>query len=63
MGIFGLGMCLLLLRITNERNPPGVERYEVSLEKQSVVVYPTTATYDEVLEKIKKTGKEVCVVL
>lgn len=56
-------MCLLLLRITNERNPPGVERYEVSLEKQSVVVYPTTATYDEVLEKIKKTGKEVCVVL
>jgi hypothetical protein len=31
------------------------------LENQTVVVYPTTATYDEVLEKIKKTGKEVCV--
>jgi len=30
------------------------------LEKQTVVVHPKTATYDEVLEKIKKTGKEVC---
>lgn len=37
----------------------GLESYEISLEKQSVVVRPTTATYDEVLEKIKKTGKEV----
>jgi len=37
----------------------GVERFEVDLEKQTVIVHPTTATYDEVLEKIKKTGKEV----
>lgn len=37
----------------------GLESYEVDLEKQSVVVIPATATYDEVYEKIKKTGKEV----
>ena len=30
------------------------------MENQTVIVYPTTATYDEVLERIKKTGKEVC---
>ena len=33
------------------------------MEKQTVVVHPTTATYDEVLEKIKKTGKEVCMLI
>jgi len=38
----------------------GLESFDVNLEKQTVVVHPTTATYDEVLEKIKKTGKEVC---
>jgi len=37
----------------------GLEKFEVSLENQTVIVHPTTATYDEVLEKIKKTGKEV----
>ena len=39
----------------------GLESFDVSLEKQTVIVHPTTATYEEVLEKIKKTGKEVCV--
>jgi len=29
------------------------------LATQSVVVVPATATYDEVYEKIKKTGKEI----
>jgi len=37
----------------------GLESFDVSLEKQTVIVHPTTATYEEVLEKIKKTGKEV----
>jgi 3-isopropylmalate dehydratase small subunit len=40
-----------------------VERFEVDLEKQTVIVHPTTATYDEVLEKIKKTGKEVGIMM
>lgn len=37
---------------------PGVSKYEASLETQTVDVY-TTLPYDTVLEKIKKTGKEV----
>lgn len=41
----------------------GLDSFEVSLEKQTVIVHPTTATYDEVLEKIKKTGKEVCMLI
>lgn len=36
----------------------GVSSYDVSLEKQSVLV-KGTISYDDVLEKIKKTGKEV----
>lgn len=36
----------------------GVESFDVSLEKQEVIV-KGTAEYDYVLEKIKKTGKEV----
>ncbi|KAI6132230.1 copper chaperone [Pisolithus croceorrhizus] len=38
----------------------GVDSYEVSLEEQEVTVHGT-AEYDFVLEKIKKTGKEVSV--
>lgn len=37
----------------------GLKSYDVDLEKQEVVVRPTTATYEDVLEKIKKTGKAV----
>lgn len=44
--------CLLIFAI-------GVESYEVSLEKQEVLVNGTIE-YDALLEKIKKTGKEVC---
>lgn len=36
----------------------GVSSFDVSLEKQSVVV-KGSAPYETVLEKIKKTGKEV----
>ena len=36
----------------------GVETFDVSLENQLVTV-KGTAPYDTVLEKIKKTGKEV----
>lgn len=36
----------------------GVDSYDVSLESQSVVVRGS-APFDTVLEKIKKTGKEV----
>lgn len=37
---------------------PGVSSYDVSLDKQEVIV-KGPATYDYVFEKIKKTGKEV----
>uniref|UniRef100_V5GT26 Putative ATX1-antioxidant protein and metal homeostasis factor n=2 Tax=Kalmanozyma brasiliensis (strain GHG001) TaxID=1365824 RepID=V5GT26_KALBG len=36
----------------------GVDSYDVSLENQTVVV-KGSAPYETVLEKIKKTGKEV----
>ncbi|KZT26362.1 heavy metal transport/detoxification protein [Neolentinus lepideus HHB14362 ss-1] len=36
----------------------GVSSYDISLENQEVIV-KGTIEYDEVLEKIKKTGKEV----
>lgn len=36
----------------------GVDSYDISLEKQEVIV-KGTVPYDTVLEKIKKTGKEV----
>ena len=36
----------------------GVSSYEVSLEKQEVLVNGTIG-YEDLLEKIKKTGKEV----
>ncbi len=37
----------------------GVSSFDVSLEKQEVIVESPLA-YDEILEKIKKTGKDVC---
>lgn len=40
----------------------GVEDYDVSLEKQQVLV-TGTIPYDDLLEKIKKTGKEVSISL
>jgi copper chaperone len=36
----------------------GISSYDVSLEKQEVLV-KGTIDYDTLLEKIKKTGKEV----
>jgi len=36
----------------------GVSSFDISLDKQEVIV-KGTAPYDTVLEKIKKTGKEV----
>lgn len=36
----------------------GVSSYNISLEKQEVIVH-TTVDYDTILAKIKKTGKEV----
>jgi copper chaperone len=39
----------------------GLDGYEVHLEKQEVIVRSTKVSYEEVLEKIKKTGKEVSV--
>lgn len=38
--------------------PAGISSYDISLEKQEVVVKGTIG-YDTLLEKIKKTGKEV----
>lgn len=39
---------------------PGVKSYDVSLEKQSAhIITEPSLDYSTVLEKIKKTGKEV----
>jgi hypothetical protein len=40
--------------------PTGVTDYTVNLEEQKVLVTGTIG-YDDLLEKIKKTGKEVCI--
>ncbi|SCZ88309.1 BZ3500_MvSof-1268-A1-R1_Chr2-1g04325 [Microbotryum saponariae] len=37
----------------------GVSSYDISLEKQEVLVHASSISYDDVLAKIKKTGKEV----
>ncbi|KAI9226524.1 MAG: heavy metal-associated domain-containing protein [Piptocephalis tieghemiana] len=37
----------------------GVEKTDISLENQTVVVTATTATKEQVYEAIKKTGKAV----
>ena len=47
--------------ITDRQSPYaglGVDSYDVSLEKQEVIV-KGSIPYDTLLEKIKKTGKEV----
>lgn len=40
------------------RLQPDVSKVDISLEKQTVDVY-TVLPYEQILEKIKKTGKEV----
>lgn len=40
----------------------GISTYEVNLEKQEVIV-KGSVDYDTVLEKIKKTGKEVSLLI
>ncbi|KAF9969954.1 Cytosolic copper metallochaperone [Actinomortierella ambigua] len=44
-----------ITRVLNKLN--GVDRFEVSLEKQSVVVESASLTEDEILAAIQKTGK------
>ncbi|KAF9940734.1 Cytosolic copper metallochaperone [Mortierella antarctica] len=36
---------------------PGVDNFDVSLDTQKVTVESSTLTQEEILEKIKKTGK------
>lgn len=38
---------------------PGVDKIDANLETQTVDVYTESVDYETVLEKIKKTGKEV----
>lgn len=45
-------------RTASSRARAGVDNFDVSLEKQEVIVN-TALPYDTVLERIKKTGKEV----
>lgn len=45
--------------VPDEFAATGIESFDVSLEKQEVIV-KGTIPYDTLLEKIKKTGKEVC---
>ncbi|KAF9967651.1 Cytosolic copper metallochaperone [Actinomortierella ambigua] len=44
-----------ITRVLNKLN--GVDRFEVSLEKQSVIVESVSLTEDEILAAIQKTGK------
>jgi copper chaperone len=37
----------------------GLSSYDISLEDQTVIVKTSSVSYDDVLAKIKKTGKEV----
>ncbi len=51
----------LRTQLTNPFHPPGlagITSYDVSLDKQEVIV-KTAIPYDDILAKIKKTGKEV----
>jgi copper chaperone len=45
--------------LTRPRDMVGVEKYEVSLEKQTADVYTERLDYDTVLKTIRKTGKKV----
>lgn len=49
---------MLRSQLTLVCSPTGVSSYDISLEKQEVIV-KTTVDYDTILAKIKKTGKEV----
>lgn len=48
----------LTIHTIHDSKCTGVEKFDVSLEKQEVMVYGT-AEYDDILATIKKTGKEV----
>lgn len=48
----------MVCRVSDVRVLAGVSKYSVNLEKQEVLV-EGTIPYDTLLEKIKKTGKEV----
>lgn len=48
----------LMTGLSPSLSSQGVDSFDVSLENQTVVVHGT-APYETVLEKIKKTGKEV----
>ncbi|KAG8983221.1 Cytosolic copper metallochaperone [Tulasnella sp. JGI-2019a] len=45
-------------RVLEKAKPDGVSSYEVNLDTQEVLV-KGTLPYDDVLARIKKTGKEV----
>jgi len=46
-------------RTANNPGGIGLTSYEVNLEQQTADVYTDSVAYETVLEKIKKTGKEV----
>ena len=50
---------LLLAIILDHHSVLGVSEFTVDLDTQQVVV-KATASYEDIFEKIKKTGKEVC---
>jgi copper chaperone len=41
------------------RHPSGLTSYDISLADQTVIVKTSSVPYEDVLAKIKKTGKEV----
>ena len=45
--------------LTKAKDAGDVSDFSVTLDTQEVIVKSSTATYEDILEKIKKTGKEV----
>ncbi|KAF8077915.1 hypothetical protein FPV67DRAFT_1405008 [Lyophyllum atratum] len=46
-------------RVLEKAKPDGVSEFTVNLETQEVIV-KSTLPYEDILARIKKTGKEVC---
>lgn len=59
-GMFSLPFSLISASRTDvARGIIGLSSYDVNLESQEVIVKTDKVSYEEVLAKIKKTGKEV----
>lgn len=56
---FGPPRFPLFFSVDSHSRRLGLSSYDISLADQTVIVKTSTVSYDDVLAKIKKTGKEV----